>query len=54
LLNLSVWTSVTRLGEISPFGRIFLSFGRIFCWKKYHPNIHLNKLLIKILATFCP
>jgi hypothetical protein len=30
-------TSVARLGEISPFGRIFLCLGA-FCSEKYHPN----------------
>jgi hypothetical protein len=42
-----VWRSVTRFGEISPFGRYFWRWGQIFT-AKYRPMIWGHFLNLKI------
>jgi hypothetical protein len=44
--------SVTRLGEISPFGRYFLALGAFFS-EKYHPN-DLGAIFFKNIAQNSP
>jgi hypothetical protein len=46
----NVSNSVTRLGEISPFGRYFLALGAFFS-DKYRPKIHLK--ISRFWLVFC-